>query len=58
MARDPVCGMDVDPGEARWTSTHDGATYYFCSKGCKEAFDADPATYLGSVGGHMEHRGS
>lgn len=27
------------------SSEHDGTTYYFCDKGCKEAFDADPAAY-------------
>jgi peroxiredoxin len=27
-------------------SDHEGKAYYFCSAGCKEEFDADPAGYL------------
>ena len=44
-AKDPVCGMSVEENEAAATSEHDGRTYYFCSKDCKEEFDADPAAY-------------
>src|SRR5437762_2277376 len=46
MERDVVCGMQVDPATAKWTSTFDGHTYYFCGKGCQAKFDADPARYL------------
>ena len=46
-AIDPVCGMTVDPGTARRTSEYQGTTFYFCSPGCKKAFDADPSGYLG-----------
>ena len=42
---DPVCGMPVDPATARHTSAYEGRTYYFCSPGCKGAFDADPRRY-------------
>lgn len=44
---DPVCGMEVDPATAEWKAEHDGATYYFCSKGCLEDFLEDPSSYLG-----------
>jgi Cu+-exporting ATPase len=44
--KDPVCGMTVDPARAAGISQHDGRTYYFCSKGCKARFDANPAQYL------------
>src|SRR5262245_47762573 len=44
--RDVVCGMMVDPAKAAGTSQYDGKTYYFCGKGCKARFDADPARYL------------
>jgi len=47
-AVDPICGMSVDEKEAaaaRRTSTHQGRTYYFCSDGCKRAFDTNPAEY-------------
>ncbi len=42
---DPVCGMQVEEGKAAGTSEHAGKTYYFCSRGCKEKFDADPGRY-------------
>lgn len=48
--RDPVCGMDVDPVRAtaaHQTAVHQGRTRYFCSRQCKERFDADPAKYAG-----------
>jgi uncharacterized membrane protein YraQ (UPF0718 family) len=47
--RDPVCGMTVDRAAARHRSTLDGREYVFCSAGCKQAFDADPAHYLESA---------
>jgi Cu+-exporting ATPase len=40
---DPVCGMQVNPASAAGTSQYQGQTYYFCSKGCKTKFDANPA---------------
>jgi Cu+-exporting ATPase len=45
-ARDPVCGMSVDPATAKHRLTHDGHEYLFCSARCREKFQADPATYL------------
>lgn len=45
MARDPVCGMDVDEKEAAGKLEHEGRIYYFCSEGCLEAFRKDPAKY-------------
>jgi YHS domain-containing protein len=49
MAKDPVCGMDVNPEVAKaqgLSSDHNGETYYFCGKGCKLDFDEDPAKYF------------
>jgi YHS domain-containing protein len=46
MAKDPVCGMEVDPQTARHTSEYEGTTYYFCAPGCKKAFEAEPQKYL------------
>ena len=46
MEKDPVCGMDVDPKTAAGKSTYQGKTYYFCSPGCKRAFDKEPEKYL------------
>jgi YHS domain-containing protein len=45
MAKDPVCGMDVDEKTAQWTSEYEGQTYYFCAPGCKQAFDKEPEKY-------------
>lgn len=45
MAKDPVCGMDVDEAKAAGTSSHEGKTYYFCSPGCKKEFDSNSAKY-------------
>jgi P-type Cu+ transporter len=48
MAKDPVCGTEVDPQQAAATSEYQGTTYYFCSAGCKQAFDQDPQRYVGT----------
>ena len=45
-AKDPVCGMDVDPSTAKHKSEYQGQTYYFCAPGCKRAFDAEPTKYV------------
>jgi P-type Cu+ transporter len=46
-AKDPVCGMDVVPGEARGGSAeHGGTTYWFCSSSCRDKFVANPAGYV------------
>ena len=46
MAKDPVCGMDVDEKKAAATSEYKGQKYFFCAVGCKKAFDAEPEKYL------------
>jgi membrane fusion protein, copper/silver efflux system len=48
MERDPVCGMTVDPARAeaaRLTAAYQGRTEFFCSEGCRKAFNANPAKY-------------
>lgn len=45
MKKDPICGMTVDEKTARFSSTHEGATFYFCSSGCKASFEKDPHKY-------------
>lgn len=47
MAKDPVCGMNIDEKTAAGQSVYQGQTYYFCSSNCKKSFDADPAKYAG-----------
>jgi Cu+-exporting ATPase len=45
--KDPVCGMDVVPGQAPGGSAeHDRTTYWFCSPGCRAKFVADPGRYV------------
>lgn len=48
MAKDPVCGMDVEGGKI--CSTYEEQKYCFCSKMCKESFDKDPSKYVKSEG--------
>jgi uncharacterized membrane protein YraQ (UPF0718 family)/YHS domain-containing protein len=43
-ARDPVCGMSVDPNQAL-SLDHEGTRYYFCGPGCRARFEADPERY-------------
>lgn len=45
---DPVCGMSVDPGSAAGSHSHQGHTYYFCSKHCLAKFKAQPEAFLAS----------
>ena len=47
---DPVCGMTVEEGKEAARSDYNGTTYYFCSKGCKEAFDKAPTRYINPDG--------
>jgi Cu+-exporting ATPase len=48
-AVDPVCGMAVDPDDARDRGLHvrhDDVDHFFCGKGCKLDFLEDPGQYL------------
>ena len=47
---DPTCGKAVRTCEAK-PSVHDGIVYYFCSRECREAFEAAPANYIGRESG-------
>ncbi len=42
---DPVCGMTIEQSVAAGSATHDGLTYYFCSRTCQDHFEAEPDTY-------------
>jgi YHS domain-containing protein len=46
MAIDPVCHMTVDEKTSKFKTVYKGKTYYFCSPGCKKAFEANPVQYL------------
>ena len=45
---DPVCGMQVDTTTSTLSFEHDGATYWFCGKGCLLDFQDDPDAFLPS----------
>jgi L-lactate dehydrogenase len=46
MARDPVCGMQVNEQETQHRLRYEDKTYYFCSSRCKKSFEKDPAKYV------------
>jgi len=43
---DAVCGMTVAADRTSHPLERGGVTYYFCSVGCRDAFEKDPAAYL------------
>jgi Cu+-exporting ATPase len=49
MAKDPVCGMQVDEKKAAGQSVYQGKTFYFCAPGCKAKFDKNPSQYAGNA---------
>jgi Cu+-exporting ATPase len=55
MAKDPVCGMQVDEKKAAGTSVYQGRTYYFCAPGCKLTFDKSPEKFVAESGTHPGH---
>ncbi len=55
MVKDPVCDMSVDEKKATNKSVYQGKTYYFCSPGCKQAFDQEPQKYVGQM--QTQHSG-
>ncbi len=44
--QDPVCGMMVEEGKEAAKTEFKGTIYFFCSRGCKVAFEKDPEKYL------------
>ncbi|MCE7978450.1 MAG: heavy metal translocating P-type ATPase [Nitrospira sp. NTP1] len=46
MARDPVCGMTVEPATAAGHAEYGGETYHFCSLSCRDRFRAAPTHYV------------
>jgi YHS domain-containing protein len=55
MVKDPVCGMEIDKQNAAAKVEYRGQTYYFCSPGCKAAFEKDPEKYLRAEEGEHHH---
>ena len=46
MAKDLVCGMNVDEKTVKYQTNYMGKMYYFCAPGCLKAFEANPQKYL------------
>lgn len=46
MAKDPVCGMQVDEREAKFKTEYEGKTYYFCAEMCKKKFEKNPRKFI------------
>ena len=50
MARDPVCGMEIDEQLAEDLGAErlewQGQVYYFCCPYCRDAFAREPERYL------------
>jgi YHS domain-containing protein len=46
---DPVCRETVATNQAK-PSVYGGNVYYFCSRECREAFEAAPDVYVGAPG--------
>jgi len=46
LAKDPVCGMNINTATAKYTHAHDGKNYYFCCGRCVEKFKSNPGEYL------------
>jgi Cu+-exporting ATPase len=47
--------LTVDPATATQRAEYRGQTYYFCSPGCRAAFEKEPERYLqaaASAAGH------
>ena len=49
MVLDVVCGMEVDEKTAKYTSSYEGKTYYFCGRMCKLEFDENPEKVLSNA---------
>lgn len=51
---DPVCGMELTPGQIEAQSQYKGQRYDFCSVECKRLFDANPESYLSASAGSRQ----
>jgi YHS domain-containing protein len=51
MAKDLVCGMEVDEKKAAATSVYEGKTYFFCAPACKATFVKAPEKYVAAEKG-------
>jgi YHS domain-containing protein len=47
---DPVCGMELTPGQIEAQARYKGQGYYFCSEQCRRIFEEKPEEYVGNTG--------
>lgn len=47
VARDPVCGVELEDREGVVTREHDGERFLFHDTACADLFDTDPGYYAG-----------
>jgi putative ABC transport system ATP-binding protein len=52
LARDPVCGMLVEP-ERAVSLESEGETFYFCADGCREQFEREQASASDTLVGYI-----
>jgi xanthine dehydrogenase accessory factor len=45
LGTDPVCGMTVTTETNSWQAQYDGRDFWFCGRGCRDAFLANPGAY-------------
>jgi YHS domain-containing protein len=43
-SKDPVCGMQVGPGQG-YSKNQEGHVFHFCSRKCLDKFEAEPQRY-------------
>ena len=55
LVKDAVCGMNVDPATSTIKAEYESKSYYFCSEGCKEKFEANPAEFAVAEAAEHDH---
>ena len=52
---DSVCGTRVKRDHKATATVHQRKAYYFCSKSCRDKFEAQPETYAARAAGDEAH---
>jgi YHS domain-containing protein len=55
--KDPICGMDVPPGQAVAKENYRGGWHYFCSTLYCLRFQGNPVVHLGREDAPMRGKG-
>jgi P-type Cu+ transporter len=45
MAKDPVCGMNVEESKTQYISEINGQKVFLCREACQREFDQNPKKY-------------